>query len=131
MQNKEGRIFSIEKVADELKAGNDVLSDWAEQAGNGFFLSPDQRMLAALNEVSQWVLTQNYRQAAVNAFFQDADYYLVAYALAHNYVVVTHEVPSDGVKQVKIPNVCIGVNVKFMNPFIMLRIEKARFVLQQ
>jgi len=70
-----------------------------------------------------------YRAAAVSAFLQDADYYLVAHALAHNYPVATHEVASDGVKAVKIPSVCIGVTVKFMTPYEMLRRERARFVL--
>jgi len=71
----------------------------------------------------------HYRPAAVNAFFQDADYYLVAHALAHKCTVVTHEVASDGAKRVKIPNVCIGVKVKCMTPYEMLRRERARFVL--
>jgi len=66
---------------------------------------------------------------AVNAFLQDADYYLVSFAHAHRHTVVTHEIPSDGVKRVKIPNVCIGMGVKFMTPYEMLRKERARFVL--
>jgi hypothetical protein len=86
-------------------------------------------MLITLTTVSQWVQTQNYRPAAVSAFLQNADYYLIAHALAHDHVVVTHEVASDGVRQVKIPNVCIGVQVKCMTPFAMLRKERARFIL--
>jgi hypothetical protein len=128
-QNKSGRVFSIEKVADELAAGGDQLSSWAAQRGTAFFLPPDQQMLITLTTVSQWVQTQNYRPAAVSAFLQNADYYLIAHALAHDHVVVTHEVASDGVRQVKIPNVCIGVQVKCMTPFAMLRKERARFIL--
>ncbi|NOZ68906.1 MAG: DUF4411 family protein [Deferribacteres bacterium] len=130
-QNEAGNVFSIEKVADELEAGNDELSEWAVRMGTDFFLPPDERMLASLATVSQWVQGQNYRSAAVSAFLQDADYYLVAYALAYQHVVVTHEVASDGVRQVKIPNVCIGVQVKCMTPFEMLRKERARFVLDR
>jgi len=128
-QNKTGKVFSIEKIADELKEGGDDLSNWANERGSAFFLTPDQQMLTTLATVSEWVQDQNYRPAAVSAFLQDADYYLIAYALAHNHVVVTHEVASDGIRQVKIPNVCIGVRVKFMTPFAMLRSEKARFIL--
>lgn len=128
-QNRAGHVFSIKKVAEELAAGNDDLSTWAAQMGDKFFLSPDPSMLSALSEVSQWVQGQNYRPAAVSTFLQDADYYLIAYALAHQYVVVTHEVPSDGVRQVKIPNVCIGMQVEYMTPFQMLRKERARFIL--
>jgi hypothetical protein len=43
--------------------------------------------------------------------------------------VVTHEVPSPSIKRIKIPNVCIGLTVKCMTPYEMLRAERARFVL--
>lgn len=123
------KVFSIEKIADELAAGTDELSQWAAQRGNAFFLAPDPQMLGTLGTVSEWVQNQNYRPAAVSAFLQNADYYLIVHALAHDHIVVTHEVPSDGVRQVKIPNVCIGLNVKCMTPYEMLRRERARFVL--
>lgn len=128
-ENEAGHVFSIEKVGDELAAGADELSSWAEARGGAFFQAPDAPMLGSLSTVSEWVNEQQYRPAAVNAFLQDADYYLVAHALAHGQVVVTHEVASDGVRAVKIPNVCIGVGVKCMTPYEMLRRERARFVL--
>jgi len=128
-QHAAGRVFSIEKIADELAAVTDELSQWAAQRGRAFFLPPDPQMLGTLATVGEWVQNQNYRPAAVNAFLQNADYYLIVHALAHDHIVVTHEVPSDGVRQVKIPNVCIGMNVKCMTPYEMLRRERARFVL--
>ena len=129
-QNAKGTVFSIEKVADELASGSDDLSTWAAQRGNTLFLPPDENLLMALSTVSVWVNKQQYRPAAISTFLQDADYYLVAHALAHGHTLVTHEVPSDGVKMVKIPNVCIGVKVKCMTPFSMLRKERACFVLR-
>lgn len=45
---------------------------------------------------------------------QVADYWLIAHALADGHVVVTHEVPADSVKRIKIPNACIGLNLRFM-----------------
>ncbi len=65
----------------------------------------------------------------MNTFFQVADYYLVAFALAHSYTVVTHEIPSSSARRIKIPDACIGLQVKFMNTYEMLRKERARFVL--
>lgn len=70
-----------------------------------------------------------YPQAAVSTFFQVADYYLVAYSLTGNFVVVTNEVPSSSAKVIKIPNACIALGVKCMSPYDMLRVEKAKFVL--
>jgi hypothetical protein len=128
-QNKNGIVYSIEKVGDEIAAGKDELAIWASQRGPTFFLTPDAAMLPAMSTVSSWATSQSYYPAAVSTFLQVADYYLVAYALAHNYTVVTHEVPDNSLKKIKIPKACIGLNVKCVTPFQMLRYERARFVL--
>ena len=130
-KNADGTVFSIERVGDELIDGNDELSTWAANRGGGFFLPPDAVMLPALATVSRWVTGQGYEPAAVNTFLQCADYYLIAHALAHGHIVVTHEIAAATVRRVKIPNVCIGVGVRLMSPYEMLRRERARFVLGQ
>ncbi len=127
--NNAQKVFSIEKVSNELVAGNDELAKWAIERGSSFFLPPDSQTMDALGQVSQWVVKQGYEPAAVNTFFQVADYYLIAHALAHEYTVVTHEIPSDSRKRIKIPNVCVGLRIRFLTPYEMLRIEHARFVL--
>ena len=124
-------VYSIEKVADELKGYGDELSDWAAQQSDDFFLKPDNSIVSCFTTISNWVKSQQYDQAAVSTFFQIADFYLIAYALAQNRVVITHEKPSNGRKKIKIPNVCIGLNIKCMTPFEMLRVEHARFILGQ
>ena len=73
--------------------------------------------------------TQGYEPGAQSQFLQVADYYLVAHALAERSVVVTHEVPAGSKRKVKIPDACVGLKVKHMSPYEMLRIERARFVL--
>lgn len=128
-RNAAGRVFSIDRVADEIEAGADELTDWASRQGAGLFVRTDAQAVAQFGRVSDWVTQQQYEPAAINTFFQKADYYLVAHALAHGYVVVTHEVPADTPKRIKIPNVCIGLDVRCMTPFDMLRRERARFVL--
>ncbi|MCZ7660546.1 MAG: DUF4411 family protein [Xanthobacteraceae bacterium] len=129
--NGAGHVFSIEKVGDEIEAGGDDLSDWAGQRGDRFFLRPDAAILPSLGVVSTWAADpiQAYEPAEVNTFLQVADYYLVAHAHAHHHTVVTHEVPSDSRRKIKIPNACLGTGVKFMTPYEMLRNERARFVL--
>ena len=123
-------VFSIERVlVDELEVGEDELAEWAVQRGRAFFLPPSEEMLGSLAEVADWVRGQDYRPAAVSTFLDDVDYYLVAFAHAHKHTVVTHELPSDAVRRVKIPDVCIGTKTKYINPFKMLRRERARFVL--
>ncbi|MDY6823677.1 MAG: DUF4411 family protein [Thermodesulfobacteriota bacterium] len=127
--NDRKKVFSIENVWDEIQAGNDELSEWANQRGQALFLKPDQAMLSALGDVSAWATEQGYEPAAVNTFFQVADYYLVSFALAHKHTIVTHEIPSPFTKKIKIPNACIGLDIKVVTPYEMLRRERARFVL--
>lgn len=79
--------------------------------------------------MSAWANGQNYEPAAINTFLQVADYLLVAQALGGRHTVVTHEIVSSSTKRIKIPNVCIGLNIKSITPYEMLRIERARFIL--
>ena len=64
-------------------------------------------------------------QQPLPRFLQLADYWLVAHALAHEYVVVTHEVPAQTIRKIKIPTACIGLNIRCMSPYQMLRQEKS------
>jgi hypothetical protein len=127
--NRSGIVYSIEKVGDELEAGNDELAVWAVERGADFFLKPDARTAGQFPNVSNWAESQNYEPAAVNTFLQVGDYYLVTHALAHEFIIITHEKPDNSTKKIKIPNACIGLSIKCMSPYEMLRREKARFVL--
>lgn len=129
-ENHARKVFSVANVRDEIMEGNDDLAQWAAENEDSLFLALDASVLPAMQRVSAWVTSQQYTPAAVSLFLQDADYYLVAQALAGGHVVVTHEKPEVSIKRVKIPSVCIGVGVGFMNPFDMLRRERARFVLE-
>ena len=107
--NQDGRVYSLDQVGDELAAIADQLSDWASKQGPQFFLKPDPQMASALARVSFWAASQRYEPAAVNTFLQVADYYLVAYALAHGHTVVTHEVAANSRKKIKVPDACLGL----------------------
>lgn len=129
--NSDGKVFSVEKVADELLGYGDELSDWAKdrsQAG-GFFLSSDDAVLNSLKDAAAWASGQSFSEAAVNEFLQAADYYLVAHAHAHGHVIVTQEVYEPAItRKIKIPNACQSLGVQWMNTYAMLRTEGARFV---
>ena len=88
VQNEAGKVASIEKVGDELRAGNDALATWAAERGDAFFLRPDEAVVPALGTVSHWANGSGYQAAAVATFLQVADYWLVAHALAYNCTVV-------------------------------------------
>jgi hypothetical protein len=127
--NNKELVFSIEKVRDELLGGADELATWAGNHGTGFLLAPDAGILPSLQHTSTWASRGDYEPAAVNTFLQVADYYLVAQAHAYNHIVVTHEISSASTRKIKIPNACLGLDIKCMTPYEMLRVEKARFVL--
>lgn len=124
----EGRVFSVERVATEILAREDDLTGWARTRPT-LFLAPDPSVVPGLRAVSEWAAGSGYHPAAVSVFLDAADYFLVAHAHAQRHVVVTHERPSPTPKQIKIPDACIGLAVKWMTPFEMLRAERARFVL--
>ncbi|MCC6766598.1 MAG: DUF4411 family protein [Deltaproteobacteria bacterium] len=128
-RNGDGGVFSVEKVGDEVKAIADELSTWAATRGTGFFLRPDASVSPSLAAVSTWASGQRYEASAVSTFLQVADYYLVSQAHAGRHTVVTHEVPAASTRKIKIPDACIGLGIKCMTPYEMLRVERARFVL--
>ena len=129
-ESNAGNVMSVEHVGGELKAGEDELADWAQQHDKRFFMPADATTVPALEAVATWITDhERYSPAAKNTFLQVADYYVVAQALAGGHVVVTHERPAESVHRVKIPNVCLGLSVRYMNPFEMLRRQRARFVL--
>jgi len=127
--NAAHRVFSIEKVGDELAAVADDLSTWAAGRGTRLFLPIETTMVGSLRQVAIWAQSQQYEPGAVTTFLQNADSYLVAQALALGYSVVTHEVPSASPKRIKVPDACVGLGVRCVSPFDMLRNERARFVL--
>jgi Domain of unknown function (DUF4411) len=127
--NEEGRVFSIERVADEILAGDDELVDWVRDGRRPMFLKPDAAVLASLTSLSRWATGGLYEASAVGTFLAAADSYLVAHAHAQGHVVVTHELVANSRKIVKVPNACVEMGVEYINTFEMLRREQARFVL--
>lgn len=114
-----GTVYSIEAIFDELTPKSDGdpdeddLSRWVRGVGNCLFLPHDKAMADCLPTVSEWANGQGsrYRPEAISQFLGGADYYLVAYALAHRCTVVTNEVTDNSPRRIKIPDVCAGLGV--------------------
>jgi hypothetical protein len=128
--HSEGRLFSVQRVREELLAGGDQLADWARER-ESLFLAPDDAVVECMREVAAWVTSADppYTPAAISEFLQAADYYLVSHARAKRVTVVTAEIAADTVNKVKIPNACTALGVEYMDLFRMLRAEGARFVM--
>jgi hypothetical protein len=66
--NAAGKLFSVEKVGDEIRAIEDELSEWAGKLDSGFFLRPDAEVLASMAGVSAWAQAQHYEASAISTF---------------------------------------------------------------
>lgn len=128
-----GQVCSVERVGRELIDYDDELSDWAKPRIGSFFVLPDDEVVSSLREIATWATAtgERYRQAAVNEFLSGADYYLIAHAHANQDIVVTHEIRSEGVKRIKIPDVCDAMKVECVDLFEMLGACGVRFVLDR
>jgi hypothetical protein len=120
----EGRVRSIDRVRKELEKGKDELWSWAKDFFSHAFVSTgDVDVIIAYRAIMNWAQNEKrFTDAAKASFAKGADAWLVAYANAKGYVVVTQERPDSRAKtRIKIPNVCVAFEVPFMNTFDMLR----------
>lgn len=117
-----GNLVSIRPVLDELKEGNDALTEWAKDRPQFFKDIADLATFQMMSEIADWVKEQDYRQSAVDEFLRIADYLLVAYVAAHGLTVLTHELPSpESKKCVLIPDVCRAFGIDYADTFTMMR----------
>jgi len=136
-KHRQGCIYSINKVCEELRVQEDELRGWVDELDGSFFLDERESLPACLSAVSRWTTTANlpssepYRSDAIATFLRKADYFLVAQALDRGFAIVTHELLANTPTKIKIPNVCKGVNVRYLTPYEMLREQHARFVLPE
>lgn len=124
-------VCSIDAVYNELTAGGDDLSVWA-QNHRYFFHSIDGHTVSHFTRLTGWANSQSFTQAALQRFTgTDADYLLVAYAAAHDLTVVTHEHSNPmSRKRVLIPDACEAMGVKVCTTFEMLREDGMQMVLR-
>ena len=114
---------SVRPVYDELVCvdDEDPLKAWAKR-NSKHFVVPDARVVASYQQVMTWAQRQSYKPSAIKKFQSVADSWIVAYALANNWVVVTHEKSAPKSKnRIKIPDACVALGVECLNPFMMLR----------
>lgn len=124
-----GTVASVAAVYDELIDFGDELSEWA-RARRSFFMPATSVELTSVAAVNRWANDSTaYDAAAKTEFASVADSFLIAHALAGGHTVVTLEVISDSRKRIKIPNAATALGVKWCDPFHMLRVEHATFVL--
>lgn len=130
-----GRVFSIDRVRNELLAGpkTEDLVQWVRnEVPEGFFLDVDTaEVTEAYTEIMLWAQRHpQFFDYAKAKFATGADGWLVAHARVRGSTVVTLEQPSPHSKrEIKLPDVCDEFNVAHEDPFSMLKELGVRFEL--
>lgn len=121
-----GRVQSIDRVKAEIDRGKDILKDWANNNFHRWFASTDEDdVIDVYRQIMNWAYEQSQFADAAKAEFarlDNADAWLVAYAKAKGYLLVTDELFDPNVKRrIPIPNVCGAFDVEYLGTFDMLR----------
>ena len=131
-QNESKRVFSIDKIENELRGQDDQITTWMNsQASESFFKkTQDQAVVRKYGELVKWVYAQpQFSAGARDEFARAADGWVVAFAAVNGMIVVTHEqYRPDAKSRVLIPNVCVEFEVKYVNTFEMLHALNERFI---
>ncbi len=126
-------IYSISKVDKELAKGQGLLQKWAATKLPASFFRDESVAAIEYGKIMHWlhhVKRTHYKSDAIARFIaaDSADPWLVAYAMKTNYTVVTQEVSAPQSKsKVKMPDVCIEFNVKYINIIDMFRELSIKF----
>jgi len=124
-QHESKRLFSIDKIADELTDQDDKVRQWIEKEAPATFFkkTQDQSVINKFHEMVNWVYLQpQFTPAAKTEFASVADGWVIAYAAVNGLVVVTHEqFAPEARRKVPMPNVCIEFEVEYVDTFSMLR----------
>ena len=126
----DGRVCSVDWVQKELMKGNDQLAGWAKSnSGDAFRATGEADVVAEYRVVMGRVNDQEqFSEAAKEEFAKGADGWLIAYAKAKRYVIVTEERLNPAIKRkVPIPNVCQAFGIRYVDTFGMLRELGVRF----
>lgn len=121
-----GQIQSIDRVKAEIDRGDDDLKAWANSSFNFWFASTDDvEVTDAYRRIIEWANKDKQFGGPAKAEISrgdNADAWLVAYALSKGCVVVTHEQYDRFTKtRIPIPNICQAFGVQWVDVYQMLR----------
>lgn len=123
------KIISIDKVKKEIYDNHeDALKQWCVANLSQEFFKDTAPIVATYGKVAVWAISKrnHYLPNALAEFLHadEADAYIVAYALADNSnrIVVTQEISEPSRRnKVKIPEACLALGVQYCNTIEMFR----------
>lgn len=119
---RQGSLYSITSVYDELKGYGDELATWVKQHSNYFHSESDRECQENFSKIvnlchSEYDLTHKKN---LN-FLDSADPWLIARAMTDNSIIVTEEKYKHNAKKIIIPNLCQTLGVEYISTFDLLR----------
>lgn len=122
-----GEIIICDSVYNEIKSFKDDLWNWLDGVIKNNSINIENKSNTEIINSYSIVINEanrnpNYTSSALTVFGGNADGWIIAHALANNYVLVTEEKSSLGSKKsVKIPDICFSLGVKVTNTIGMLQ----------
>jgi len=130
----QAEICSVDKIQQEIvnprEKKPDQLHEWSSNNFGKYFNRTDaQAVFNNYGKIQQWANdSDHFTDAAKDEFARNADSWLIAYAMANNCTIVTHETyRPDAKRRIFIPVVCEAFKVDYMDTFEMLRKLKVKF----
>lgn len=130
---QQGRVFTIDKVRDEVFAGKDDVKGWfKDNFPSSAILPVDEATMVSYQKVQTDVRnTGRFKPSVLTSYAADtlADPFICAYALGHGDItVVSYETSKPASKtEIKIPDVCALVRVPCIQIYEMLLALKVSF----
>ncbi|MBI5498012.1 MAG: DUF4411 family protein [Deltaproteobacteria bacterium] len=129
-----GQVITIDEVRREIvhPGAQDQLAQWM-QTHAAMLVKPndDPATQLAMKRVDAAMAARvpPYVYASIESFRSGADPWLIAYCLAHQHILVTHEEPAPrSTTKVRIPDVALLVGVGTVTLFEMMRTLGIRLV---
>lgn len=130
----DSKVCSIDRIQNEIINPNDQdpdkLHEWTSENFKEYFERTDATdVLQNYALIQQWSFgNPQFTDAAKDEFARNADAWLIAYAKAKGYTLVTHEVYNPQMKKrILIPVVCHQFGVRYVNTFEMLKDLQVQF----
>ena len=128
---KSGDVIIHQTVQEEIDRREDFVSSWLHGIDGYKAMPVSEAALEKYLECCKWVENpmQRYTEGAISEFEQNsrADAWICAEAAASDLTVVSAEKQSNTQNKVKIPNVCIAFDIKFLSNFDFMRSQKFSF----
>ncbi len=117
--HRKGIVYSIKAVKDEMTKNQDELSDWVSQLPDSFF-EDHFDSLSSYGKLMDYAQKLDVKDIAKEEFAQidNADAWIVAHAIEHNFSIITQEKSNPHAKKrIMIPNVAEAHQVKCLTLF--------------